>query len=136
MINYDLGDDFNFTTPSPDTTTSKVPNKEEGIKMFILPVNETDFADNKFPILIGELDELANKSRCRLIHTPALSCRAECYMSEDPSRGCIYVILGLIYDPLICEITTEQFKQQIEEKVQNHAQFFLKIFYFVIILVK
>ena len=126
-----MGDDFNFTTPSPETTTSKVPNKEEGIKMFILPVNETDFADNKFPSLIGELEDLANKSRCRLIHTPAFSCRAECYMSQDPSRGCIYVIVGLIYDPLICEITTEQFKQEIEEKVRNHKKKF-QIFHFQI----
>ena len=117
IINYDLGENFTITTPSPPTTTPIVPNQDDGTKLFILPVNEISFCENKFAILIDDLTKIAEAERCKLINTNAMSCQHECHMSDDPDRGCVSVVVGLIYDPLICKMTQEQFKQKIDEQV-------------------
>ena len=122
MIQYDLGEDFNFTTPTPETTTPKLPDAENGIKIFVLPVNEQSFCETQFEILIEHLETISETERCKLLHTPPLSCRNECQMSDDPDRGCVKVIVGLIYDPLICKMTQEDFQQKIEDQVDVNIQ--------------
>ena len=106
-----------MTTPSPKTTTPMIPDDQNGIKIYILPVNEGLFYLTQFPLLIDELTKIANEERCQLLNSTAMSCRQECHMSQNPDRGCISVIVGLEYNPLICKMTKEQFKQKIEDKV-------------------
>ena len=112
-----MGNDFNITTPAPSTTTSRVPTKDDGIHIFVLPVNEKEFYETKFDLLLGDLEKIAEDERCKLLHTNAMSCQQECFMSDDPDRGCLGVIVGLIHDPLICKMTQEEFKQKIEDEV-------------------
>ena len=116
-LNYELGKDINITTPGPPTTTSKVPTKDDGIHIFILPVNERNFYENKFNLFVDNLIELASNSGCELINTDAMSCHDECFMSNDPDRGCLGVIVGLVKAPMICNKTQEEFKDEIENKV-------------------
>ena len=117
MINYDLGEDFNITTPLPETTTPMLPDEQNGIKIYILPVNEDLFYLTQFPLLIDELTTIAKVEQCQLLNSTAMSCREECHMSRDPDRGCISVIVGLEYNPLRCKMTKEEFKQNIKTKV-------------------
>ena len=117
IINYDLGDNITITTPSPETTTPMVPNQDDGIKIFILPVNEKSFCETYFDILIDNLTKIADDNRCKLINTAAMSCRHECHMSEDLDRGCVSVVVGLIVDPLICKMTQAEFRNKIDQEV-------------------
>ena len=116
-MNYELGQDINITTPGPSTTTPKIPSKDDGIHIFILPVNEQNFFENQFESFMNELTNLASESRCELISTTAMSCHDECFMSNDPDRGCLGVIVGLVNNPLICNKTQEEFKDEIDNKV-------------------
>ena len=124
VTNYDLGEDFNITTPRPETTTAMIPDEQNGIKIYILPVNEDLFYPTQFSILINELTAIAEQERCELLNGPAMSCRQECHLSQDPDRGCISVIVGLKYNPLICKMTTEQFAQEIEAEVNEEFSTF------------
>jgi len=119
ILNYELGEDINITTPGPPTTTPKVPSKDDGIHIFILPVNEQNFYEKSFQTFVDELKDLASDSRCELINTDAMSCHDECFMSNDPDRGCLGVIVGLVNDPLICNKTQEEFKDEIENKIPD-----------------
>ena len=115
-MNYELGQDFNITT-STTTTTQKVPTKDDGIHIFILPVNEMYFYENYFDEFVQDLKDIAYAERCKLLKTDAMSCRDECFMSDNPDRGCLGVIVGLIHDPLICKMTQDDFKERIEAQV-------------------
>ena len=117
MIDYDLGENFNITTPSPETTTPRVPDHDTGIKIFTLPVNEKSFVETSFEEMMGDLRNIAEAKRCSLRNTSAMSCRHECHMSDDPERGCVSVIVDLLIIPQLCQMTHEQFKQEIEEQV-------------------
>ena len=116
-MNYELGKDFNITTPGPSTTTPRIPTKADGIHIFMLPVNEQYFYDTYFESFMGELNEIAELERCKILNSSALSCHDECFMSDNPDRGCLGVIVGLMNDPLICKITQDEFKVRVEEKV-------------------
>ena len=110
-----------------------VPNQDDGIKVFILPVNEKSFCETYFDILIDNLTKIADDNRCKLINTAAMSCRHECHMSEDLDRGCVSVVVGLIVDPLICKMTQAEFKNKIDEevtlcKICRFLVYFIKIF--------
>ena len=116
-MNYELGKDINITTPGPPTTTPKIPSKDDGIHIFILPVNEAYFYENQFESFVDNLKKLASDSNCELIKTDAMSCHDECFMSNDPDRGCLGVIVGLINEPMICNKTQQEFKYEIENQV-------------------